>query len=58
MVEQTTTETEVKVETAEPDKVEEQPAQKIKCILGIDPAFKNCGFGLIEQTTGKYVASE
>ena len=32
-------------------------AEKQKVILGIDPAWKKCGFGVISLDTGKYIDS-
>ena len=45
-------ETKTKEVTANPESAEKQ-----KVILGIDPAWKKCGFGIIALDTGKYIES-
>lgn len=49
-----------KKKPAEEEKKEEQPKKedfKGAVILGIDPAFKKCGFGLISVEKGEYIHS-
>lgn len=36
---------------------EEKQQERYKIILGIDPAFKNCGFGILNSKDCSYIDS-
>lgn len=45
------------IEETKTKEVTPESAEKQKVILGIDPAWKKCGFGVISLDTGKYIDS-
>jgi len=51
---------ETKQEEIKPEEtkiLEPEPIKKKSIILGIDPGFVKCGFGILEFETGNYVES-